>query len=48
MSDTPADIILQAAIKAINNIAGPKGLILILLIFGAYPRMSTTGTTPDI
>ena len=27
------------AFKAINNIAGPNGLILTLLVFGAYPRM---------
>ena len=25
------------AFKAINNTIGPKGLILTLLIFGAYP-----------
>jgi hypothetical protein len=48
MPDTPADIILQAAIKAVNNTAGPKGLIPILLVFGAYPRMSTNSITPDI
>jgi hypothetical protein len=48
MSDTPVDIILQAAIKAVNDIAGPKGLILILLVFGVYPRMSTDSITPDI
>ena len=27
------------AIKAINNTAGPNKLVLILLIFGAYPRI---------
>ena len=30
---------LQIAIKTINDIAGPEGLIFILLIFGAYPRI---------
>ena len=48
MPDTTADIILQAAIKAVNDTAGPKGLIPTLLVFGAYPRMSATATTPDI
>jgi hypothetical protein len=48
MPDTPADIILQAAIKAVNNIVGLKGLIPTLLVFGAYPRMSTDSITPDI
>jgi hypothetical protein len=32
------------AIKAINNIAGPDGLVLTLLVFGTYPQMTTTNT----
>jgi hypothetical protein len=28
------------AVKAVNDTAGPDGLILILLVFGAYPRIS--------
>lgn len=32
--------ILQLATKAANNTAGPDGLVLTLLAFGAYPRMS--------
>ena len=28
------------AFKAINDSAGPDGLILTLLVFGAYPRMT--------
>ena len=28
---------LQMAIKAVNNIAGPDGLVPTLLVFGAYP-----------
>jgi hypothetical protein len=28
------------AVKAINDIAGPNGLIPTLLVFGAFPRMS--------
>lgn len=31
---------LQAAVSAINNTAGPNGLIPTLLVFGAYPRVS--------
>jgi len=27
------------AFKAINNTAGPNGLVPILLVFGAYPRI---------
>jgi hypothetical protein len=33
------DIALQMAFKAINNSAGPDGLVPTLLVFGAYPRM---------
>jgi hypothetical protein len=32
------------AIKAINNTAGPDGLVLTLLVFSTYPRMTTTNT----
>jgi len=28
------------AIKAVNDTAGPDGLVLILLVYGAYSRMS--------
>ncbi len=28
------------AVKAINNTAGPNGLVLTLLVFGTYPRMT--------
>jgi hypothetical protein len=31
------EVCLQMAVKAINNIAGPNGLVPILLVFGAYP-----------
>jgi len=30
---------LQIAFKAINNLAGPKGLVPILLVFKAYPQI---------
>jgi predicted ATP-grasp superfamily ATP-dependent carboligase len=33
------DIALQMAFKAINNSAGLDGLVLILLVFGAYPKI---------
>lgn len=31
---------LQMAVKAVNDTAGPNGLIPTLLVFGAFPRMS--------
>jgi hypothetical protein len=34
------DTALQMAVKAINDTAGPNGLVPTLLVFGAYPRMS--------
>ena len=30
---------LQIAVKAINNTAGPNGLVFTLLVFGAYLQM---------
>jgi hypothetical protein len=33
------DIALQIVFKAINDFAGPDGLVLTLLVFGAYLRM---------
>jgi len=33
------EIALQMAFKAINDTAGPEGLVPILLVFGAYPQM---------
>ncbi|KAF1936271.1 hypothetical protein EJ02DRAFT_459660, partial [Clathrospora elynae] len=37
----PDKAILQMAVKAVNNTAGPDGLVPTLLVFGAYPRMTT-------
>jgi hypothetical protein len=34
------EIMLQMAVKAINNSAGPDGIVPTLLIFGAYPRLT--------
>jgi hypothetical protein len=34
------DLILQMAVKAVNDSAGPDGLVPTLLVFGAYPRMT--------
>ena len=31
---------LQAAVKAVNDTAGPNGLVPTLLVFGAYPRVT--------
>jgi hypothetical protein len=38
--DIDKDIALQIAFKAINDSTGPDRLILILLVFGAYPQMT--------
>ncbi|KAF8854919.1 hypothetical protein BDZ45DRAFT_758082 [Acephala macrosclerotiorum] len=35
------DIVLQMAVKAVNDSAGPDGLVPTLLVFGAYPRMTS-------
>jgi hypothetical protein len=32
------------AIKAVNDTAGPDGLVPTLLVFGTYPQMATTNT----
>ena len=37
MSD---DAILQMAVKAVNDTAGPNRLVPTLLVFRAYPRMT--------
>jgi hypothetical protein len=34
------DSILQMAVKAVNDTAGPDGLVPTLLVFGAYPRIN--------
>jgi hypothetical protein len=40
-SGTTKELNLQMAVKAVNDTAGPDGLVPTLLVFGAYPRMST-------
>ncbi|KAF1937171.1 hypothetical protein EJ02DRAFT_63582, partial [Clathrospora elynae] len=39
-SRTSDDAVLQMAVKAVNDTAGPDGLVPTLLVFGAYPRIS--------
>ena len=34
------ELILQMAIKAVNNFISPNGLIPILLIFSTYPQIT--------
>ncbi|OXV09105.1 hypothetical protein Egran_03132, partial [Elaphomyces granulatus] len=34
------EMVLQMAVKAVNDTAGPNGLVPTLLVFGAYPRMA--------
>lgn len=38
-SGTTKEMNLQMAVKAVNDTAGPDGLVPTLLVFGAYPRM---------
>jgi hypothetical protein len=40
------DSMLQMAIKAVNDTAGPDGLVTTLLVFGAYPRMTESDPPP--
>ena len=40
LPNTPKELILQMAIKAVNDSAGPDGIMPTLLVFGAYPRMT--------
>ena len=37
---TTAEYTLQMAVKAVNDTAGPDGLVPTLLVFGTYPRMT--------
>ena len=42
-------LMLQMATKAVNDTAGPDGLIPTLLVFGTYPRLSESNPlTPNI
>jgi hypothetical protein len=41
-----AETALQMAVKAVNDSAGPDGIVPTLLVFGAYPRM-TEGSAPS-
>lgn len=36
---TQKEIALQMALKLVNDIAGPNGLVPTLLVFGSYSRM---------
>ena len=40
------DSMLQLAVKAVNDTAGPDGLVPTLLVFGAYPRMTESDPPP--
>jgi hypothetical protein len=46
---TDDENILQMAVKALNDTAGPDGLVPTLLVFGAYPRINIDSPpSPDI
>ena len=38
--DLSRDERLQMSFKAVNDTAGPDGIVLTLLVFGAYPRIT--------
>ncbi|KDN60924.1 putative conserved hypothetical protein, partial [Colletotrichum sublineola] len=38
--NTDEEVILQMAIKALNDTAGPHGIVPTLLVFGTYPRIN--------
>jgi hypothetical protein len=40
LTDVSSDALLQMAVKAVNDTAGPDGLVPTLLVFGAYPKIS--------
>jgi hypothetical protein len=40
-SGTTKELNLQMAVKAVNDTAGPDSLVPTLLVFRAYPRIST-------
>ena len=42
------EISLQIAVKAINDLVGPDGIIPILLVFGAYPRITNNSALSPI
>jgi hypothetical protein len=37
---TGRDIVLQMAVKAVNDLAGPNGIVPTLLVSRAYPRLT--------
>jgi hypothetical protein len=39
------EIILQMAVKAVNNSARPDEIVLTLLVFGLYPKMTEIDTS---
>jgi hypothetical protein len=48
-STTDDEDILQMAVKALNDTAGPNGLVPTLLVFGTYPRINADSPpSPDI
>jgi hypothetical protein len=48
-SGTIKELNLQITVKTVNDTAGPDGLVLTLLVFRAYPRISTLNPlTPTI
>lgn len=45
-TDLSFDDCLQMALKAVNDNVGPDGMVPILLVFGAYPRIGFASDKP--
>jgi hypothetical protein len=46
--ETSTEVSLQMVVKTINDSAGPDGIIPILLVFGAYPRITNNSVLSPI
>jgi hypothetical protein len=47
-TETSAKMSLQIAVKTVNDSVGPDGIIPILLVFGAYPRITNNSALSPI
>lgn len=46
--DLPRDLVLQTALKAMNDTIGPEGLVPSLLVYGVTPRYTPGGLKSDL
>jgi hypothetical protein len=43
-NNTSVELVLQIVVKVVNDSASPDSIILILLVFGAYPRITNNSS----